>query len=133
MIALGANSSNNLDFSSDVGGANLSLASLGAIGSFTYSGALTPYVTAGVPTYLLGGGGGTLTIGSGLPNVGSASALTITLNGTALGSVILPTANTYTGATTINASATLQSRQRHNHRDPAQFDDPDRQRHPGVR
>jgi autotransporter-associated beta strand protein len=55
-VALAANDTNALDFSAATG-ANLSNASLGATGAFTYSGALTPYGT----TYRLGGGGGTLT------------------------------------------------------------------------
>ena len=59
-IALTASTSENLDFSNDVGGSNFTAASLGAIGSATYSGTLTPIGQ----TYRLGGGGGTLTVSS---------------------------------------------------------------------
>jgi autotransporter-associated beta strand protein len=59
-VALAANVTNDLDFSAATG-ANLSNASLGATGAFTYSGTLTPNGT----TYRLGGGGGTLTFNPG--------------------------------------------------------------------
>jgi fibronectin-binding autotransporter adhesin len=100
VVALGGNSGNNLDFSSN--GANLAGVSLGATGAFTYSGMLTPNGT----TYLLGGGGGTLTVSTGL--VGSSDGLTVTLNGTSLGSVILTGANSYGGVTKINLGGILQ-------------------------
>jgi fibronectin-binding autotransporter adhesin len=60
VVALGANSGNNLDFSA--GGANLTAASLGAVGAYTYSGTLTPNAY----TYRLGGGGGALNVANPL-------------------------------------------------------------------
>ena len=97
VVALGADSGNALDFSAT--GANLTAARLGAVGAFTYSGLLTPNGT----TYLLGGGGGTLTVSSVLADVpAGATALDVGLNGTAAGVVILTNvANTYTGGTTV--------------------------------
>lgn len=68
--------------------AGLTNASLGTLGNLTYTGTLTPNGT----TYRLGGGGGTLTMGSAL--IGSN---TVVFNGP----VILQGANTYTGATTL--------------------------------
>ncbi len=90
--ALAVNSANNLDFST--AGANLASVSLGAVGSATFTGTLTPNGTA----YLLGGGGGTLT----LPN---ASALTgsNSLQVVGPGVVVLTASNNYTGATTISS------------------------------
>ncbi len=104
VVALGADSSNSLNFS------GLSSLSLGAIagsgvlnpGAFTYSGTLTPNGT----NYILGGGGGTLTVASALNNVGDG--LVVGLNGTSLGAVILTGTNTYGGVTTISAGTTLQ-------------------------
>jgi autotransporter-associated beta strand protein len=95
VIALGADSSNALDFSAT--GANLGAMSLGAVGSGTqtYSGALTQ-----TGTYRLGGGGGTLAVSSLL----SGSNALIVGGGTAGvgGTVILPnTANSFTGKTTV--------------------------------
>ncbi|MGA2500182.1 MAG: autotransporter-associated beta strand repeat-containing protein, partial [Tepidisphaeraceae bacterium] len=89
-IATGANSSNNLDFSSSAG-ANLSGAFLGATGTYTDSGVLIPN-----GTYRLGGGGGTLTVSSLLSG---PRGLIVG------GNVTLPNIapNTYTGGTTINA------------------------------
>jgi autotransporter-associated beta strand protein len=95
-VALGINSANALDFNTSTG-ATLPNASLGAVGSFTYSGALTPNGT----TYRLGGGGGTLTVDSIL--TGSGNSLVVSGPGT----VILSGANDYGGATTVS-SGTLQ-------------------------
>jgi fibronectin-binding autotransporter adhesin len=107
-VALGANSSNNLDFT------NLPTVSLGAVGSYTYSGTITP----GANGYLLGGGGDVrigpgdifgdpgsyLTVSSDLPgNFG----LTVNSTGFDLGTVILVNAKTYTGQTVIDGG-TLQ-------------------------
>jgi autotransporter-associated beta strand protein len=98
VIALAQDSSNPLDFSTS--GANLAAASLGAVGSVTYSGTLTPNGT----TYLLGGGGGTLTVASALSGPDS---LAVALNGTAAGTVVLTAANSYSGGTTLSGG-TLQ-------------------------
>src|SRR5205823_14593067 len=93
VVALAADSGNALDFSA--AGANLSAARLGAVGSYTYSGALTPNGT----TFRLGGGGGTLTVSSALTGGNSLDA---GLNGTSGGTAILAnTNNTYTGGTTV--------------------------------
>lgn len=100
VVALRANSSNNLDFSSATG-ANLTNTSLGTTGTFTYNGTLTPNAN----TYRLGGGGGTLTVSSTLSG---ANSLIMDGNGTTAGTVILGAANTYTGGTTVN-SGTLQA------------------------
>jgi autotransporter-associated beta strand protein len=98
VVALAANSTAPLDFSA--AGANLTAASLGATGAFTYSGALTPNGT----TYRLGGGGGTLTVSSAL--TGAGNALTVTGNGTT--GVVAPTnaANEFTGIT-LNTGGVL--------------------------
>src|SRR5262249_55164783 len=62
VIALAADSNNPLDLSSDAIGGNFTAASLGAVGSATYGGTLTPNRS----TYRFGGGGGRLTIASAL-------------------------------------------------------------------
>jgi autotransporter-associated beta strand protein len=95
VVALAVDSANSLDFNA-AGVANVSL---GAVGSATFSGTLTPFGT----TYRLGGGDGTLTVTSVL---GGANSLIIDTNGTAGGTVILTGANTYSGGTTI-AGGTL--------------------------
>lgn len=74
--------------------------SLGAYGSATYTGTLTPNSSA----YYLGGGGGTLTMANANAITGAGRTLTINAPGT----VILAGANDYTGATTVSAGATLQ-------------------------
>lgn len=96
-IALGTANSNDLDFSAV--GANYAALSLGASGTFTYSGTLTPNSNV----YRLGGGGGTLTY-SGV--LGGDNALVVNGGGSG-GTVTLPAANTYTGGTTI-VSGTLR-------------------------
>ncbi len=91
-VALGANSTNTLSF------AGLS-ASLGSIGNYTYSGTLTPNSSG----YVLGGGGGLLTVGSSTLFSGSNPVTLV--NG---GSVALTnTGNSYTGGTTISTGTTL--------------------------
>ena len=93
-VALGLASSNALNFST---AANLPYASLGALGSFTYSGTLTPNGS----TFRLGGGGGTLTVSSALTGLGNA----LVVGG---GGVILTNiGNSYDGATTLNAGGAL--------------------------
>jgi fibronectin-binding autotransporter adhesin len=96
VIALAANSGNDLDFSS-AAGATLGGAALGAVGAVTYSGTLTPGGTA----YWLGGGGGTLTVSSAL-----AGSTDLGINDAAGGKVILSGTNAH-GSTYINAG-TLQ-------------------------
>lgn len=105
-LAMGANSSNNLDFSAS--GANLPYASLGANGNVTYSGTMTPYGGAS-GTYRLGGGGGTLTYSSSLTGSGAS----LIKNGTG-STVALTSAATLTGTVTLaqgvlnlNSSATF--------------------------
>ena len=90
-VALGASSANNLNFST----ANLPLASLGAVGSQTYSGVLTPSGT----TYQLGGGAGTLTLANGL---NGPDSLVVTGSGTQ-STVVLNAAGTFSGGITINS------------------------------
>ena len=87
-VCLGNASANNLDFSS---APNLRL---GAIGSFTYSGTLTP--AGGV--YRLGGGGGTLTVSSKL--TGSTS---VVISG---GVVLSNATNDFNGGVTIASNNT---------------------------
>jgi fibronectin-binding autotransporter adhesin len=103
VLALGANSSNNLDFSAS--GANLANASLGATGAFAYSGTLTPF--GGV--YRLGGGGGTLTYtgslagsGSSLVKTGTGSTLALTTAASLTGPVTLAQ-----GIINLNSTATF--------------------------
>ena len=64
---------------------------LGSIGNNTYSGSLTP----GSNGYLLGGGGGVLTVSS---SPGLSGAVGVTINGR----VVLTGVNTYTGPTTLS-------------------------------
>ena len=73
--------------------------SLGALGNSAYSGVLTP----GGGNYQLGGGGGTLTVSSGLTN----AAAGLTVNGNTAGSTVVVTGgHTYGGTTTV-AGGTL--------------------------
>ena len=93
-VALGANSSNDLDFT------NLPNVSLGAVGQYTYSGTITP----GSNGYLLGGGGdfrvtSVLTVTQPLTG---ANTLTVNQPEFDLGTVVLVNAETYTGNTTID-------------------------------
>jgi autotransporter-associated beta strand protein len=83
-VALIASSSEAISMS---GYASLSL---GASGSVTYSGILTPSGT----TYNLGGGGGTLTF---TPSITGAASLNVG----GPGAVVLTGGNTYTGGTTV--------------------------------
>jgi len=96
--ALAVNSANNLNFSSGSGDANLASVSLGAVGSATYTGTLTPYGT----TYLVGGGGGTLTL-SNTNAVTGANSLQVVGNG----SVVLTAANNLTGTANISSGGRL--------------------------
>jgi autotransporter-associated beta strand protein len=103
VVALGADSSNNLNFS------DLPNLSLGSVGGYTYSGTITP----GANGYLLGGGndprlGGTvLTVSSVLatclPGCGSDYGLTVNAQIYDPTYVVLTAANTYTGPTVIQA------------------------------
>lgn len=83
---------------------NYNSLSLGAVGSVSYSGVLTPAAN----TYRLGGGGGTLTVSSNLLETATpGTALVVGPVGNS-GTVILTGNNTFTGNTTINAGSTLQ-------------------------
>jgi autotransporter-associated beta strand protein len=97
--ALAVSSANNLDFSSATG-ANLPNVSLGAVGTATYTGNLTPYGTI----YRLGGGGGDLI----LPNANALSGNDSVIVSGAASTVDITGTNTYTGTTTISGGATLQ-------------------------
>lgn len=85
----------NFDFNA----AGLTAASLGAVGSVSYTGTLTPQGS----TYRLGGGGGTLTISTAN---GITGANALVANGA--GTVVLAEANDFTGATTVNGGAILR-------------------------
>ena len=88
VVALAADSADNLDFNAP----GLSRVSLGAVGSATFSGSLTP---AG-NTYRLGGGGG-LTVAS--PLTGTAG---LVVNGNGMpGLVTLTGANSFAGGATV--------------------------------
>ncbi len=103
VVALGSDSSNNLDFTS------LPSLSLGAAGNYTYSGTITP----GANGYLLGGGNlpqlgfSDLTVSSVLATClpGCQADYGLTVNGqlSNAGGVTLTAANTYTGPTVIAA------------------------------
>lgn len=74
--------------------------SLGSVGSSSYSGVLTP----GGSDYQLGGGGGTLTVSSGLNNQGPG----LVVNGdTSSSTVILTGSHTYTNATIIRGGTLM--------------------------
>ena len=95
-LALTGNTSNEA-----ISMANYPALSLGATGSTTYSGSLTPSAS----TYYLGGGGGALTMGTAFSFAGSNGAF---ISGP--GSVVLPPGNatSYTGPTAIGSNGTLQ-------------------------
>ena len=92
-VALTTDSSENLDFSAS--GADLTAASLGAVGTATYTGTLTPNGT----TYRLGGGGGTLVMANTNAVTGSNSL--VVCGGGSGGSVVLSADNNYDGGTTL--------------------------------
>ena len=98
VVALGADSGQTLDFSA--AGANLTAASLGAVGNFTYAGALTPNGA----TYRLGGGGGKLTLSSANALTGSGNEVHIINSG----EVVVGNTNDYSGATRIYQGGTLK-------------------------
>ena len=89
---------NNAGSAFDFNTAGLTAAYLGAVGTVTYTGSLTPNGTA----YRLGGGGGTLTIQNANALTGGN---TLTVNGP--GTVVLTANHNYTGNTAINAGGTL--------------------------
>ncbi len=99
VVALGTDSSNNLNFS------DLPNLSLGSVGGYTYSGTITP----GANGYLLGGGndprlGGTvLTVSSVLATCLPGCGLTVNAQIYDPTYVVLTAANTYTGPTVIQA------------------------------
>jgi len=81
----------NFDFNTP----GLTAASLGAVGSVTYTGTLTPQGA----TYRLGGGGGTLTMSNTNAVTGTGNSLVVRGPGT----VVLTAANDYDGTTTVSA------------------------------
>jgi autotransporter-associated beta strand protein len=93
ILALGTSSGNNFDLTNYTG------ASLGAFGTISYSGSITP----GGSTYRFGGGGGTLTVSSPLSG---ANAIEIGSAGGG-GNVVLTGTNSFTGGATIS-SGTLR-------------------------
>lgn len=97
-LALTSNETNPLSFTAATG--NQPNLSLGAVGSVTMSGTITPFSTV----YRLGGGGGQLTVSSNL--TGAGNALTVTGSGGG-GAVVLSGTNTFGGPTTVSG-ATLQ-------------------------
>jgi autotransporter-associated beta strand protein len=92
VLALAVSSTNALNFST----AHPGTTRLGAVGSVTYSGTLTP---AG-GTYRLGGAGGSLALSNTNALTGTNS-VDVGAAGTAPGTVRLLAANDYTGATAI--------------------------------
>jgi autotransporter-associated beta strand protein len=89
----GAIAADNYDTTSlDFNTPGLTATSLGAIGNVTYTGTLTPNGS----TYRLGGGGGTLIMANANPITGAGKSLVVN------GNVTLPTANDFTGGTTLN-------------------------------
>ncbi|HTQ39316.1 MAG TPA: autotransporter-associated beta strand repeat-containing protein [Pirellulales bacterium] len=104
VVALAASSSNNLNLSAN-GGANLPYISIGAIGSVTYSGVLTPANSA----YSFGGGGGTLTV-SGINALSGNSTVTVGLGSAAAVNALnlnVTASQSYTGATTIKTGGEI--------------------------
>lgn len=93
-VALSTNTNANLDFNA----AGLTAASLGALGSITYTGTLTPNGT----TYRLGGGTGTLALNANNALTGAGNGVTIGGGGTG-GTVLLGGTNNFTGATTVTS------------------------------
>jgi autotransporter-associated beta strand protein len=89
VAALAADSGNALNF------ARFANLRLGATGTANYSGILTPSGT----TYLLGGGGGVLTVSGPL---NGANSLDVDTNGTPAGTVIIPGPTSYTGTTQVS-------------------------------
>ena len=85
----------------DLSGANNAGTFLGALGTVTYAGTLTPNTIGGVSTYRLGGGSGTLTYAG---NITGTSAVVIgggSTAGTTVGTVILTGTNSYRGGTSF--------------------------------
>ena len=93
-LALTASNNENLNFASPAARNTLAL---GAAGNQTFSGTITP----GSNGYILGGGGGVLTVTSSAFAVPSASGLTIN------GAVNLATSQSYAGPTVIGAGGSL--------------------------
>ena len=88
----------NFDFNT----AGLTAAYLGAVGTVTYTGTLTPNGTA----YRLGGGGGTLIMADANAVTGAGRTLAVGEPRSG-GKVVLSSANDYDGGTTLNYGATL--------------------------
>ena len=102
VIALGADSSNNIDMRG-TSGLLANTMYLGAVGTATYSGTLTPNGTA----YLLGGSTGRLILTASNSFTGARSVsigLTVASNSQQAGSIIQMAADqNYTGGTTLNS------------------------------
>ncbi len=106
IVALAANSANNLNFSSN--GANLQSVTIGALGLATYTGLLTPSGS----TYRFGGGGGTLVLGNSATLSGTDSVIVGlgTSSPSALANPLtlnVSAAQSYSGSTTIRAGGTV--------------------------
>lgn len=98
-VALGVDSSSNLDFSAT--GASLTNASLGAVGAATYAGTLTPFTNI----YRLGGGEGVLTVTSALVSNRSLVAFGAGSGGT----LVLAASNSFSGGLRIQGGTVLVS------------------------
>ena len=96
VLAITANSAENIDFSALGFGA----ASFGAGTNVTYTGIFTPANN----TYMLGGGGGTLTLPNTNAITGSASLIA---GGAGGGAVVLGSTNDFTGSVTIRNNTAL--------------------------
>ena len=111
-VALTANSSENISFDGGSAGAGLPQVTLGAYGSVSYTGTLTPFGTQ----YRLGGGGGVLTIaGGGLtgPRVltigGGGPGASFVSNPNLNGAVVLGGISDYTGGTVLATGGILSA------------------------
>jgi fibronectin-binding autotransporter adhesin len=109
-IVLTANTNENINLDGGSAGADLPTVSLGAYGSVTYGGVLTPFGG----TYRLGGGGGVLTMpnggltGPGQVLIGGGGPGTGLVNGPNLeGAVVLGGSSDYSGGTIIATGGVL--------------------------
>jgi len=93
---IGADNQETTDFDFSDSGADLTAAYLGAVGSVSYSGTLTPNGT----TYRLGGGGGTLTMAN-------TNALTGTNSAVVRENVLLASANNHESGTNLTTGSFL--------------------------
>ena len=98
-IALASDNPNSISFASYPG---LSLGAAGAGTNYVYSGTLTVVTVGGTNMYLLGGGGGTLTL-TNLSALASPASVCIGCKGSG-GAVAITADNTYYGDTTVSNS-----------------------------